>query len=67
MTPDEERWAEAMTIERMYGERAPHWIAERIGALALDGDVAGVARFRAIAARIALLHDNGLDGVKRPC
>ncbi len=49
MTPDQERWAEALAIERWKGADAPRWIAERIGALALAGDVAGVERFRAIA------------------
>ena len=56
MSPDEERWSEALTIERMYEEDAPAWIARRIGALALEGDFAGVIRFQAIAWRIAQLH-----------
>lgn len=52
MTTDEERWAEALAIERLHGDRAPVWIAERIGALALAGDAAGVARFKEIARRL---------------
>lgn len=52
MTPDEERWAEALAIERTHGASAPMWIAERIAALALAGDDAGVQRFREIAARL---------------
>ena len=52
MTPDQERWAEALAIERQHGDRAPVFIAERIGALALVGDEAGVERFRQIAARL---------------
>lgn len=51
MTPDQERWAEALAIERQHGAMAPVWIAERIGALALAGDFAGVTRFREIAAK----------------
>ena len=51
MTPQQERWAEALTIERQHGAMAPVWIAERIGALALAGDFAGAARFRGIAAK----------------
>jgi hypothetical protein len=51
VTADQERWAEALAIERQYGEMAPMWIAERIGALAMAGDLAGVARFRAVAAK----------------
>lgn len=49
MTPVEERWAEALAIERQYGDGGPAYIAERLGALAIAGDEAGVARFRAIA------------------
>ena len=30
MTEDQERWAEAIAIERLHGERAKAWVAERI-------------------------------------
>jgi len=30
MTEDQERWAEALAIERLHGERAKTWVAERI-------------------------------------
>lgn len=56
MTPDEERWAEALAIERLHGDKAPVWVAERIGALARAGDTAGVARFKEIAARLVDLN-----------
>ena len=49
MTPDRERWAEALTIMRQRGADAPLWVATRIGALAAAGDAAGVSRFREIA------------------
>ena len=49
---DQERWAEAATIMRQHGADAPRWVAERIGTLAVAGDVAGVKRFREIARRI---------------
>lgn len=52
MTPDQERWAEALQIEKWKGADAPRYVAERIGALALAGDEAGVKRFREIAARL---------------
>lgn len=55
MTPDQERWAEALAIERARGQNAPRWVAERIGALALAGDHAGVERFIEIARRLELL------------
>lgn len=50
MPTDRERWAEALAIEKWKGEGAPLYVAERIGALALAGDEAGVARFKEIAA-----------------
>ena len=53
-----ERWVEALKIEEIHGDDAPRWVAERIGALALDGDEAGVARWKAVAAR--------LDQLRRP-
>ncbi len=58
MTPDQERWAEALAIERQHGMMAPMWIAERIGALAMAGDHVGVARFRKIAAKHEQLLSN---------
>lgn len=51
MSPDQERWAEALAIERQHGMMAPMWIAERIGALAMAGDFDGVARLREIATK----------------
>lgn len=45
MTPDQFCWAEALSLEKLHGDAAPHFVAERIGALALAGDAAGVERF----------------------
>jgi hypothetical protein len=52
MTPDEEQWAEALAIQRQYGEHMYLHVVERIGALALAGDMVEVARWQAIAARL---------------
>lgn len=52
MTPEQERWAEVLAIEKLHGDLAPLFVAERIGALALMGDRGGVARWRDIAARL---------------
>lgn len=52
---DRMRWAEALAIERLHGDAAPRWVAERIGALALAGDADGVERFREIARRMERL------------
>lgn len=62
-TEDRLRWAEALAIERAHGDDAPRWIAERVGGLALEGDAAGVERFRQIARRYErLLVDGGRRG-----
>ena len=52
MTPDQERWAEALAVDRLYGERAAAHIAERIGALAVLGDQDGIDRWMDIARRL---------------
>ena len=50
LTTDQEPLAEALAIQELMGPAGPRWIAERIGELALAGDTAGFARFKAIAA-----------------
>lgn len=49
VTPDQFRWAEALSLEKLHGDAAPLFVAERIGALALAGDAAEVERFLQIA------------------
>ncbi|OYX39949.1 MULTISPECIES: hypothetical protein [unclassified Sphingomonas] len=53
---DWELWACAVQVEQTHGEHAPLFVAERIGALALAGDLDGVETWKGIAAR--------LDGMK---
>lgn len=55
ITADRELWACALLVEREQGDHAAVYIAERIGALAMAGDAAGVARWKAIAERLSLL------------
>jgi hypothetical protein len=55
MTLEQERWAEALLVESQQGAEAFAFVAERIGALALQGDVDGVERWKAIAERLARL------------
>ena len=50
MTPNHENWAAALLIENQHGDRAPLFVAERVGALVMAGDEVGVAKFKAIAA-----------------
>ena len=61
MTEDQERWAEALAIERLHGERARAWAAERIEALRTRGDSKGVERFTILAARLDQLQINRLS------
>jgi hypothetical protein len=59
MTIDEERWAEALMIERIHGGNAVDWVVSRIVALASCGDEAGVARFMEIIDRLDILWARG--------
>ncbi len=52
LTLERERWAEAAYVLCRHGDVAPAIIAERIGALARAGDMAGVERWREIAPRV---------------
>lgn len=55
MTPEEERWAEALAIERLHGDQAPLHVANQIGVCAMSGDAAGVARWKMIAVKLDAL------------
>lgn len=55
MTQEQERWAEAATVQRLHGDRAPVFVAERLGAMVLAGDMAGLRRWKEIAFRLAQL------------
>jgi len=53
-----ERWAEALAVDRLYGEGAQAHIEERIRDLEARNASAGVARWREIASH--------LDAVRSP-
>lgn len=55
LTEERHLWACALAVEKQHGADAPRFAATRIGALALAGDVAGVERWKAIAAKMAAL------------
>lgn len=59
MAPNEERWAEALAIERIHGDTAHDWVIDRITQLGADGDAAGVARFMEIIDRLDQLAERG--------
>lgn len=50
-----ERWAEALTVLRLHGDRAQAHIDERIRDLEARNDPAGVNRWREIAAHLDLI------------
>ena len=54
---DREIWACALQVMKHHGSNAPVHIAERIGALALAGDMAGVETWKRIADRVDRLSD----------
>ena len=58
MLSDWELWACANETLKQHGERAPVFVAERIGALVVAGDVAGMETWKAIAARINELSES---------
>lgn len=61
MRREEERWAEATAVYRMYRDHADVHIAERIAALATAGDQAGIDRWREIALRLDQLMGQSLQ------
>ncbi|MEG3089609.1 DUF6961 family protein [Sphingomonas sp. PB4P5] len=61
LTPERERSAEALEVERIHGDHAPAFIAARIGALASAGDEPGVQRWREIADRFDRLQCRGFN------
>jgi hypothetical protein len=52
---DWELWACANQVMKLHGNKAPHHVAEQIGALVLQGDQDGIATWKEIARRIAAL------------
>lgn len=52
MITDRELWACANTLIAQHGDRVDAVIAERVAALAVAGDEAGVRTWRAIADRV---------------
>lgn len=57
MTLDRDVMAEALWVEHNHGDRGPAFVARQIGALALRGDEAGIARWLRIARALASLRE----------
>ncbi|BBB13435.1 DUF6961 family protein [Sphingopyxis sp. FD7] len=68
LSPEQHVWACALEVERQHGERANLFVAERIGALALTGDLAGVEMWKAIAKRLDQLgRADGVSDQRKIC
>lgn len=61
MTAEDELYAEASAIVQARGEDAERWVAERTVALNLQGDEAGMRRYRELAVRVAELLSRPAD------
>lgn len=55
MTHDQLLWGAVAMLMKQHGEHAPRRVAERIGALAVAGDMAGVALWKDIACRMDMM------------
>ena len=55
MMLNQERWAEALKIEKAHRHNAERWVLERTTWLALLGDMEGVARMRQVASLLERL------------
>lgn len=52
LTEEQVLWGAAAMLLKHYGDKAPQRVAERIGALALENDAAGMALWKEIARRM---------------
>lgn len=55
MISERELWACAAEVMRQHGDGVELFVAERIGALALEGDAEGIRTWKAIARRVVAL------------
>lgn len=61
LTRDQELWGMALWVERTHGDQGPHFIGERIDALAQSGEEEGVRLWRAVGRRFECLADRQKD------
>lgn len=55
MTHDQLLWGAVSMLMKQHGEHAPLKVAERIGVLAVKGNMAGVALWKDIARRMDMM------------
>lgn len=58
---EQELWACALWVETHQGDQGPDYIGEQVTRLALEGDAAGVATWRAIADRYDALQQRSAN------
>ena len=59
LTPEKERWAEALSLHMTYGRDAGQQVAERVSRPLAEEDMDGVARWLAIGMRVEQLANVG--------
>ncbi|WP_336973814.1 DUF6961 family protein [Sphingobium aromaticiconvertens] len=55
MTHDQFLWGKVSIVMKQHGEQAPPKAAERIGTIAVAGDMAGVKLWKVIACRMDMM------------
>lgn len=60
MTPEQERWAEALAVVRVHGAYAEQFVRSLIESLADHGEKDGVIRWRAIERRVSELREQAM-------
>jgi hypothetical protein len=58
---EQELWACALWVEKHHGEQGSDYIASQVTRLALEGDMAGVRTWQAIADRYDTLHQRSIN------
>jgi len=58
MTPEQEIWAVALWVEKHHRDSGPAYVGEQTERLAVEGDEAGIAMWKKVAARVAQLQQD---------
>lgn len=61
LTEDQALWGAVSMLIKQYGDDAPRKVAERIGSLATQGDLAGMALWKEIARRMDVMRHGSLQ------
>jgi hypothetical protein len=61
LTEEHVLWGAVSMLMKRHGDDAPRRVAERIGSLAIEGDLAGVALWKEIARRMDTMLNGSLQ------